>query len=272
METPASEWIRGLDRFLGEHPAACLVTVLDVHGSAPRGAGAKMVVAPDGSIAGTIGGGALEQEAQRIARQSIADALAGEGDAALREERWRLCPRVHQCCGGTVKLLFEVVRAPHPVAIFGAGHVAAELCDILRGMDFSLTVADPRGDWNTPERFPSARRITGDPVAFAATLERGYALVMTHDHEVDFALLAVLLERPLAFTGLIGSATKRRTALARLGPERSARLVSPIGIDIGGKTPREIAIAVAAQLIARRNGIELYHPKAERAAPTGSEP
>ncbi len=75
-----------------------------------------------------------------------------------------------------------------------------------------------------------------------------------HDHDLDFRLLEVLLAAPLEYVGLIGSATKRRKALARMEHALTARLVSPIGLPIGGKTPREIAIAVAAQLVAMRNG------------------
>lgn len=239
---------------LRRHRAVCLVTVLEVHGSAPRDAGAKMVVAPDDSIAGSIGGGNLEAEARRRALDLLADAEAGEDVPGVGTERYRLCPQVHQCCGGTVRVLFEVLRPAVPLILYGAGHVAREIADVVRGLDFAITIVDERPDWNTPERFPHCIRVLSDPVAHARTIGRGWALVLTHDHDLDFRLLEVLLQAPLDYVGLIGSDTKRRRAIARMAPSLTARLSSPIGLPIGGKTPREIAIAVAAQLVAMRNG------------------
>lgn len=247
-------WIPQLADALKMHPAVCLVTVLEVHGSAPRAAGAKMIVAPDNSIGGSIGGGNLEEEARRHALDLLADVAAGEPGSTLSSQRYRLCPQVHQCCGGTVRVLFEVLVPPVPIVIFGAGHVAGEIADVVRGLDFSVTVVDERLDWNSPERFPHCRRISTDAVEFARTMRAGWALVMTHDHELDFRLLEVLLRAPLDYVGLIGSATKRRKAIARLDPALTPKLTSPIGLMIGGKTPREIAISVAAQLVALRNG------------------
>lgn len=254
MDAPASEWIRGLDELLQECDAVCLATVLAVKGSAPRAASAKMVVTPDDRIRGSIGGGNLEQEARAHAVQLLKDDAAGE-ETAVVSERYRLCPQVHQCCGGTVDVLFEVIRAPQPLHLFGAGHVAAEVASVLRGLDYSLTIVDTRAEWNNPERFPSVARVLGDPVEHARKLSRGIAIVMTHDHELDFQLLSALLERPLQYIGLIGSETKRRKAIIRLPKEKTARLISPIGLHIGGKTPREIAVSVAAELIALRNGV-----------------
>jgi xanthine dehydrogenase accessory factor len=262
-----SMWIPQLADALKMHPAVCLVTVLEVHGSAPRAAGAKMIVAPDNSIAGSIGGGNLEEEARRHALDLLADVAAGEPGSTLSSQRYRLCPQVHQCCGGTVRVLFEVLVPPVPLVIFGAGHVAGEIADVVRGLDFSVTVVDERLDWNSPDRFPHCRRVTTDAVEFARALRTGWTLVMTHDHDLDFRLLEVLLRAPLDYVGLIGSATKRRKAIARLDPALTPKLVSPIGLMIGGKTPREIAISVAAQLISLRNGATegLPTPEAEDA-------
>lgn len=247
-------WVDELSDMMRRHPAVCLVTVLEVQGSAPRDAGAKMVVAPDDTIAGSIGGGNLEAEARRRAVDLLADAEAGEAPPSVGTERYRLCPQVHQCCGGTVRVLFEVLRPAVPLILYGAGHVAREIADVVRGLDFALSIVDERPEWNTPERFPHCVRVLSDPVAHARTLDRGWALVLTHDHDLDFRLLEVLLAAPLGYVGLIGSSTKRRRALARMEPALTAKLVSPIGLPIGGKSPREIAIAVAAQLVALRHG------------------
>jgi xanthine dehydrogenase accessory factor len=144
------------------------------------------------------------------------------------------------------------------VALFGAGHVGRALVRLLGDLPLRVTWIDSR-----PDAFPAGSPsnvvsvFAADPAAQVERLPAGtLVLVMTHDHQIDFGIVATALARnDLAGVGLIGSATKRarfvrRLALRGLDAAAIGRLICPIGIPgIGGKLPAEIAIAVAAQIL-----------------------
>jgi xanthine dehydrogenase accessory factor len=168
-----------------------------------------------------------------------------------------------QCCGGEVQVYIRVQRARPEVVLVGAGHVAHAIARALGGLPFSVTVIDDRMEWNTAERFPSARRIVDDPEDILLDLplspERTYMLILSHSHKRDFEVLRLLVPRRLHYLGLIGSASKwgrfRRALLAQgFLPADVERVRSPIGIGVGGKTAEEIAISVVAELLAVRDG------------------
>ncbi len=247
-------WLDALTALDRADEAGVLVTVVTARGSTPREAGCKMVVTATAQH-DTIGGGNLEFTCVTAARAI----LGGEGEPVLRS--FPLGPGLGQCCGGHVTVLFEPIgSARPPVAVFGAGHVGRAVAAVLAGLAMRVTLIDTR-----PEALadaPAGVRVclTADPARAVAALPGGrFVLVMTHDHQLDFDIVAAALPRTdLAAVGLIGSATKRARFLARLrriGLSDTAldRLICPIGLaGVGGKRPAEIAIAVAAQLLARQ--------------------
>ena len=176
-------------------------------------------------------------------------------EASLKE--YTLCREMGQCCGGKATIFFEPCGRRKAVHIFGAGHVARALASTLDGLDLEVVIYDPRPEWAEPSAFPrKAKVLCTDPAAlvFAA----GYgpldaACVMTNDHELDFKLVDLLLDKPLGYLGLIGSMHKARVFRSRLPPPRrvlwDAHMRCPIGRKIPSKNPRAIAIAVAAELL-----------------------
>jgi xanthine dehydrogenase accessory factor len=242
-------WLDALAAAERDHQPAVLVTVLSARGSTPREAGAKMVVSADG-MAGTIGGGALEYQCESAARGLLADGVAG-----VSTRDFPLGPALGQCCGGHVTVLFEVLRPPAlHVALFGAGHVGKALVRLLADLPCRVTWIDPR-----PEALPAV--VPGNVAVSRGVsvdaLPPGCAvLVMTHDHALDFEIVAACLRRAdLLFVGLIGSDTKRARFVARLGRlgVPAHRLVCPIGAPgIEGKEPAVVALAVAAQVMQLR--------------------
>ena len=244
-------WLCTLKDLAAAGEPAVLITVAAVRGSAPREAGAKMVVTA-GSSRGTVGGGRLELACITAARLML---QGGEGPC-LRT--FPLGPQLGQCCGGSVSVLFERVAPPAwRVAVFGAGHFGRALVGLLAGLPCDVSWIDGRaGLFETAP--PGVRCVSGDPVEAAAALRPGsHAVVMTHDHQLDFALVARLLARfDLASVGLIGSQTKRARFASRLRAQGldPARLVCPIGVaGVGGKLAAEIAISVVAQLLQFRD-------------------
>ena len=148
------------------------------------------------------------------------------------------------------------------VFIFGAGHVAKALAPILTDMETNLTVIDDRVEYNNPQRFPNATRIMKDGLAFAEQHMGGpntYYLVVTHDHQRDQDLVERLLDKNMAWLGLIGSRTKVTKFLVRyraagLQEALFKNLSAPVGLDIGAETPTEIAVSIAAEIIRIRRG------------------
>lgn len=230
-----------------------LVTVASSRGSAPREAGAKMVVTQD-RLYGSVGGGNLEHKACAMARRLLAE---GVNEPTL--EHFPLGPALGQCCGGHVALLLEPFRANHfHVVLFGAGHVGRAVVKALADLPCRVTWLDSR-DGAFPKGLPNnvvAQISDGPAYDVGEAPGQSYFLIMTHSHAIDREVAEAVLRRgDFAYCGLIGSRSKRRQFEQRwrakgLTEAQISRLTCPIGIDgISGKRPAEIAVAVAAQLL-----------------------
>ncbi len=234
-----------------------LVTLVRTGGSTPRKAGAKMVVREDGSIAGTVGGGALELLLVDEARAAVA---AGEP----RLVRRHLTRELAMCCGGEVEAFIDPMGRRERLVLVGAGHVNRALAPVAAGLGFEVWVVDELEEAASAERFPAAARLVHhwEPGAWGLELGRdAYVVIATRDHAVDQAVLEQLasLDAKPAYLGVISSRAKmarfRKRLEAKGVPEAwLARVRGPIGVDVGAETPAEIAVAVAAELVAVRRG------------------
>ena len=211
-----------------------------------------MIVLPSGTFFGTIGGGNLEQIA-------ISDAVKCLEECQAKHLPYPLCFRTGQCCGGAVEVFIEIQGNQPHLYVFGAGHVGQAVAQVMIGTGFSIKVIDDREEWiESPEIPEEVGRVHQDGLAFieqgSFDCRRSYAVVMTHDHAKDLELTAALLEKPLRYLGLIGSHTKWQRFQQRLGnlgylPHDIERIHCPIGLPIGGKAPKEVAISLAAELV-----------------------
>lgn len=298
------DWLEQLPRMAAQSPVA-MISVLATEGSAPRGAGTRMLVSADGEH-GTIGGGALEFRALEQARSVL-----GHAPGTWRVQDYPLGPLLGQCCGGRVRLLVEhvdraalgwladategrvlvsllkpgtierhVTDGPamalsargdrpregsrlaevigamrRPLYLFGAGHVGQAIARHIGGLPLRLAWFDTR---------PVFAGIAGVSVIPESSIEQcvieapddAALVILTHDHALDYTLTRAALARPpLAFTGLIGSQTKRARFMARLeregvSAEARARLTCPIGLPgVTGKEPDVIAVGLLAQVL-----------------------
>ena len=310
-----------------------LVTVVASSGATPRGAGARMLIGPQGRIAGTIGGGAVEYRSEQIAREVLSERKSLNHHFSLTKDDVQ---NLGMICGGNVTVFFhflpagdpaaialaeeaeerfargqdfwlvsdlsaggclrladksDAVLAPHlarhpqriqadgkdlyieqisssgKVYIFGGGHVAQELVPVLAHVGFSCVVMDDREEFARPELFPGAKQVIlgdfrriGD---FLTIGEEDYVCVMTRGHAFDTLVQAQVLKCAPCYCGVIGSRHKAagvRKVLAQeygLSDAELNRVTTPIGLDIKGETPAEIAISIAAQMIlvrAERSG------------------
>ncbi len=248
-------WLDALAALDQRSEPCVLVSVIAARGSAPREAGAKMVVSAAQSW-DTIGGGNLEYQSMLDAR-----AMLSEGSEAPHQREFPLGPALGQCCGGATTVLFEPIRPPSwVVALFGAGHVGRAIAKLLADLPCRLLWFDTRPDIFPETVASNTRRRHSAEVSDVAGLPPGATvLIMTHDHATDFALSEAALRRDdLPFVGTIGSETKRARFVSRLrraglDEARLDRLHCPVGLPgVGTKLPAEIAIAVAAQILAAR--------------------
>lgn len=305
-----------------------LVTVIASTGSTPRAAGARMLVGPAGRLTGTIGGGALEHRAEKLAgallqeKKSViqsfslssnqaADlgmvcggettvyfqyvpAIQGNQIGALLEDMetqqlpW-LLTRIEENGNGKMEMIgeeeaavlagsplpkrpfikqegeatlyLEPLAQPGVVYLFGGGHVAQALVPLLCRVGFRCVVYEDREVFGDRELFPQAEEIIlGDfeRIFDAITVtENDYMVVMTRGHQKDYQVERQALETKARYIGVIGSRSKVKAVEERLGQDGFGeadfnRVHSPIGLEIGAETPEEIAVSIAAQLIACR--------------------
>lgn len=159
-------------------------------------------------------------------------------------------------------VLTEPLSRDYRVFIFGGGHVCAALTPLLINLDFPVTVLDPRPELAQASRLPGAQVIRGafDRLSDSVQItERDYAVVMTPEHTMDLAVLEQLLKTKASYIGCIGSRRKtayvnQRLAEAGFSEADIRRIHAPIGLPIRAKTPEEIAVSIAAELILHRAG------------------
>ena len=230
-----------------------VVTLLQTKGSTPRNEGTKMVVTTDDSM-DTVGGGGLEHLVMRRARE-----LLNQGVPAQSVEHFPLAGKANQCCGGSVSVLIEAFPAPTlRVAIFGAGHVGKAVVKILADCDVRIDWIDTRSE-QFPNDLPANTQshVLSEPETYVEDFPSGaMALILTHDHALDYRLLLKLLdETDTHHIGLIGSATKSARFLDRLKREgipdsEHVRWQCPAGLpEVKGKMPMEVAVSIVGELL-----------------------
>jgi xanthine dehydrogenase accessory factor len=234
---------------------AALATVIESMGSSPGKPGARMIVKEDGSTVGTIGGGAVEK---KITEEAL-EVAQGNETKLIRYELQDL----GMACGGGMSIFLEPLASAPDLIIFGAGHIGSALSKIGSLLGFSTTVVDSRQEFANRERLPWADRVIAEDYQKALEqltfTDTSYLVILTHRHANDFEILEHCVKQHYFYLGMIGSRKKVATALQQLrengvGEESIKRIYAPIGITIGAETPEEIAVAIAAQLVAVRNG------------------
>lgn len=225
-------------------------TVVKAVGSVPRHTGSKMIITAD-EIFGTIGGGALEHEVIKNAREQL---RLGEA----KTYNYPLGPLLGQCCGGEVDVFIEPVAPRKKMIVYGAGHIAEHLLPMLKNLNFHVTLVDERPERIELSVFNSVdERVCELPSDFLSGFKFTddlYTIVITHEHKHDEEIVEKHLGKPFRYLGLIGSVNKWKKFKGRykakgFTDEQIARVTTPIGLDIGSETPFEISVSIVAELI-----------------------
>jgi xanthine dehydrogenase accessory factor len=208
--------------------------------------GAKLLVSSEGMVGGSI---SAELD-ERIAGDALA--LLAREESALRQ---------YEAGGATLEVFIETFPPPQRLIIIGGVHVAIPLHQIANVLGYHVTVVDARGALATRERFPQADRILIEwPDEALASLQPDSGtsvVVLTHDPKFDYPALLAAIQSQARYVGAIGSRntnSKRMAALREMGAtdEQMARIFAPVGLDLGARSPSEIALAIMAEIVAQR--------------------
>ena len=200
-------------------------------------------------------------DARGAAGGSLEGPLRATAAAALAEALVTSRPARVPAAGG--ELFVDVLQPLPTLVVVGGVHIAVALVTLARALGFRTVVVDPRPAFANPERFPHADRIESawpDASLAAIGLTSSTAVaVLTHDPKLDDPALRVALPSAAFYVGALGSRNtqgKRRRRLLEAGlPEAQVdRLRAPIGLDLGGRSPEEIALSVMAEIVAARHG------------------
>jgi xanthine dehydrogenase accessory factor len=235
-----------------------LASIINTVGSIPASAMAKMLVREDGSIVGTIGGGAAELEVIEVAREVIAREKPQTVSFNLTKR-----PGVDagMVCGGSLDIFVEPIVPSPTLYLFGAGHTGLATYRIARSAGFDVVVIDEREAFANRERYPDAKEIVvadlDRAMAQLAPTTASYIVSLTPGHLSDMRVLRWAIGTPARYVGMMGSRRKVTGIFQELqkegvSPQRLADVHAPIGLDIGADTPEEIAVSVVAELIACR--------------------
>jgi xanthine dehydrogenase accessory factor len=226
-------------------PAVGVATLLRAPAGA-EGAGRKLLVREDGGRLGSLGSSELDDlAAERVLPQlwqPVAQSIRATADA---------------------EILIETFSAPPSLVIAGAGHIAKALAPLAHNLGFRVTVIDDRSQFANAERFPEADRILVDDhvlgIAQAGITPNSYIVIATRGHKEDDAATGASVRTPARYVGLVGSKRKSllifETLLAEGVPvERLRQVRAPVGLDIGARTPEEIALSIMAEIVMIRYG------------------
>jgi len=229
-----------------------LVSIIASYGSVPRDSGSKMLVYEDGSIYGSVGGGILEKKCIEAAIKCLKKGENLKREFLLDEKH------LDALCMGKVEVYIEIYKTPFRVIILGGGHVAIALSKILSFLSIPYVVCDDRKDLANKENFPDAIKILNIlPYNFFKSEKvnsNDYIVIVTRGHKFDKECLIQAIKTNASYIGMIGSVAKVKEIYKNLSKKgidvsKDKRVFSPIGINTGGKTPSEIAISIAAEIL-----------------------
>lgn len=244
-----SSTILALSQSIEKKESAALVTVIEAKGASPAKIGAQLVLFQNGMTIGTVGGGKLESSILADARRDLAEQKCGLHHYQLTEEGQ---DSIGTLCGGEVTVFVQTYFPPPQLVIVGGGHIGRPLKVMGEAAGFDVVVVDVTPGYET---FPELEQVNLN--------SDSYVVLITTDHISDEAAMRVALKTLSPYIGMIGSVAKCKTILAHLKSDGITdqdleRVYAPIGLDLGGTSPREIAVAILAEVVAcrQKNGIQ----------------
>lgn len=246
-----------------------LVTVIEKKGSGPAATGTKMIVYPDGTITGTVGGGSIEKMAITKAL-SILKSKENATEQYSMEEPGE-GTKTGMLCGGSARLFFEYFAPKKYVYIFGAGHIGRALSYHLKQLNYHITLIDDRED--VLSKAPDADEKIHAPFVDALNNKKveknAFYIIATYQHTYDGVVLNKIYSSDWQpkYVGMVSSRTKHKqltSDLLEVAPNANLDVCYiPVGLNIGGTLPHEIAISIISEMQAVANEKNAKHLRDE---------
>ena len=263
--TASGVGLRRVLQLLGQGEAIVEGTVVASGEGAPLPVGHRVVWRPGHALEGGIGLPHLDGALERGASAAFAGELP---DESCFDDQGRALTMRRRSHGAEVApRTLEVAWLPHlpdeRLIIFGAGHVAVPLCTLAATVGYTVTVVDDRARFASPDRFPLAAEVMVrdfvEAVAAVGMTPWTNVVLVTRGHEHDETCLAQVAASPARYVGMIGSRRRVKVVYDRLRdagvpPEALDRVHAPIGLNLGGRSPAEIALAIISEIVAVRRG------------------
>jgi xanthine dehydrogenase accessory factor len=236
-----------------------LATVVKTSGAAPCAPGARLLVRSSGAISGTLGGAETDG---RVTRDALAAIESGQSGM----HTYHLDPDGGDSvgsCGATLEVFIEPLRPEQRLLVAGSGHVGQALARLAAPLGWRVALLDDRSEFAQDANLPAGVELAvgemPDLMLQRQPNAATWIVIATRGHRTDEEVLRAALASPTAYVGMIGSTSKVRNIFTRLllsgiAPDDLARVHSPIGLDLGAETPDEIALSIAAEMLAVRRG------------------
>ncbi len=263
METPVFDILKKAVRNQEKGIAFVMATVVVGVEKTPGRSGFKLISYKDGSFEGTVGGGKLE----RIVLDECKKVHENKINSMHEYELTETSEGIGMACGGKAKVYFEYYAPTRKVYIFGAGHLCKSLVPIINSLGFYCIVVDNRENYASKKDIPLAKEVlVKDYLEYVSEFhptENDAVIIFTHGHIHDFDILNKLCARNInpKYIGMIGSKIKVAQAVKKIKAKNHPgklieKVFAPIGLNIGKTTTQEIAIAIAAEVLAVYNGVQ----------------
>jgi len=210
--------------------------------------GDKLLIWPDGKTLGDLRSHSLHE---KVLLQTL---------ELFKQQKSKRC--LFECDKSTSDVFIEVFPPPPKLIIVGAVHAAISLITFAKTLGFRTIVVDPRSAFANPKRFFEADELIvkwpHETLSSKDFNESTYLVALSHDEKLDNPALKLGLENPCRYIGALGSKKthkRRMKSLKEIGvtEKQLARIHSPIGLDLGGRSPEEIAVSIIAQIVTVRN-------------------
>lgn len=278
------EVLEELQKRVKENKASVLVTITSSRGSSPGKPGFKILIGEEGRLKGTIGGGGPEfyaikrgKELMALGKNFVTETLVlresdSEGGNTNAMEDGKI--EIPSLCGCELTLFYEVFNPASLLYIFGAGHVGQAVARMGKLLNYNVIMLDNREDilgevplnYCNEKHYADFLKLPSEAKSPFDINAQGFALIVTHNHLNDMNVLHYLYRNypGMKYIGMIGSVRKVKEAVAFVNRELGGgvdfrNLYAPVGLDLGGNTPDEIALSILSEIQALKHGKEVNH-------------
>ncbi|MTI68518.1 MAG: xanthine dehydrogenase [Firmicutes bacterium] len=254
-----------ISKEIKDNKRVALAMITESSGSTPAKKGAMMIILEDGSTYGTIGGGNLEYKVTKEAKICIRKNINKNFTFKLDDTG-----SLHMQCGGSAKVFIKLFKPERKLLIVGGGHIAYELYKLGKDLNFYTVIFDDREEYCNNDRFPEIDELQlgdiGKNLDKYPITKDCFIVIITRGHKNDEVALENVINKEASYIGMIGSKEKTSYIMNNLldkgiNKDKLKKVYAPIGLNLGGGKPNEIAFSIMSEILLIKNNGSLKHMK-----------